>query len=84
MVEQSFLPRVGVINIEHVISKVFITVEGIEVSQEIYYFTFVFIIRHKVLHKFLKITPKLWKTARVYNTSHWRTQILDPIKSKFS
>ena len=46
MVEQGFLPGVGVINIEHVISKVFITVEGIEVSQEIYYFAFVFIIRH--------------------------------------
>jgi hypothetical protein len=72
MVEQGFLPGVGVINIEHVISKIFITVKGIEVSQEIYYFTFVFIIQHKVFHKFLEVPPKLLNPARVYYTSHWR------------
>jgi len=71
MVQQGFLPGVGVVDIKHVIGEVLVNVKLIEVSQEIYYFTFVFIIRHKVLHKFLKITPKLWKTARVYKACHW-------------
>jgi len=46
MVEQGFLPRVGVIDIKHIIGEVLVSVKRIELSQEIYYFKFVFIIQH--------------------------------------
>jgi hypothetical protein len=48
MVEQSLLSGICVVDIEHILGEVFVflTVKGIEVGQEIYYFTFVFIIQH--------------------------------------
>jgi hypothetical protein len=72
MVEESLLPRIGMIDVKHEVGEVLLTVKGIEVSQEIYYVTFVFIIRNQVLHKFLEIVPKLWESARVYVTRHRR------------
>ena len=58
MVQEGLLPRVSMIDVKHVICEILFIVKRVEMSQEIYYFTFILIILHQILHQVLEIIPK--------------------------